>query len=334
MTMNRRQMLLTSAGAAGAVMLGGGSAFAQTNLRYGHMHTPASVAGQSADLFAKAVAAKTGGKVKVTVYPSSQLGKLQELAEGNSMGTIAITHNTAAGVGSLYAPIAALDTPYLYRDVDHLMKVVDTQSGVMKTLNEGLIKNANVRVLYAFYFGKRHLTANKEVKTRADLSGVKIRSIPFPIYMAAVEGLGAVPVPVDWSEVPTALATGVVAGQENPVNVISSAKLYEVQKYMMLTGHIIGAELVTINEEAWQGLGPDMQKAVMEAAEEVRVASSKLMLDSEAADLAAIKAAGMTVIGPEDGLKVEEFAQASKTIVKDRFSSQYGSIYDMIAKFA
>ncbi len=334
MKLNRRELLLSSAGAAGAVALGGTSAFAQTTLRYGHMHTPASVAGQSADLLAKAVAAKTGGKVKVTVYPSSQLGKLQELAEGNSMGTIAITHNTAAGVGSLYAPVAALDTPFLYRDVDHLMKVVDIGSPVMKKLNEGLIKSANVRVLYAFYFGKRHLTANKPVKTRADLKGIKIRAIPFPIYMAAVEALGAVPVPVDWSEVPTALATGVVAGQENPVNVINSAKLYEVQKYMMLTGHIVGAELVTINEKAWQGLGPELQKAVLEAGEEVRVASTRLMLDSEASDLAAIKAAGMTVVGPEDGLNIDEFAEASRAIVKERFSAQYGEIYDMIAKVA
>ena len=72
------------------------------------------------------------------MYPSSQLGKLQELAEAVSTGTIALSHNTAAGIGSLHEPFAALDTPYLYRDVDHLMKMVDVNSPVMKKLNDGL----------------------------------------------------------------------------------------------------------------------------------------------------------------------------------------------------
>ena len=124
----------------------------------------------------------------------------------------------------MHEPFAALDTPYLYRDVDHLMKTVDVDSPVMKKLNEGLIKSAGVRVLYAYYFGTRQLTANKGVTQPSELAGMKIRAIPFPIYMSTVEGLGAVPVPVDWSEVPTALATGVVNGQENPVNVVLSSK--------------------------------------------------------------------------------------------------------------
>src|SRR5690606_19179146 len=130
--------------------------------------------------------------------PSSQLGKMQEMAEATSMGTIALSHNTAGGTGSLYEPFAVLDTPYLYRDVDHLLKVTDVDSPVMQTLNKGLIDAAGVRVLYTYYFGTRHLTANKAVRQPSDLAGVKIRALPFPISMTAVEGLGAVPVPVDW----------------------------------------------------------------------------------------------------------------------------------------
>ena len=178
-------------------------------MRYGHMNPPTSAAGMQAQWLADAIAKNSNGQVKVTVYPSSQLGKLQELAEAVSTGTIALSHNTAAGIGSLHEPFAALDTPYLYRNIDHLMKVVDVNSPVMKKLNEGLVSAAGVRVLYAYYFGTRQLTANKAVFQPSDLAGQKIRAIPFPIYMTAVQGLGAVPVPVDWSEVPTALATGV-----------------------------------------------------------------------------------------------------------------------------
>ena len=249
---------LTRLGRRSVLALGGAAAVsaalpmrarAQTVLRYGHNNEPASVAGAQADWFAEALGASSNGDIQVDVYPASQLGKLQELAEAVSLGTIAFSHNTAGALGSLYEPFAALDTPYLYRDIDHLMAVTDVNSPVMQELNEGLIAAANVRVIYAHYFGRRNLTCNKAVMSPEDLAGVKIRAVPFPIYTTAVEGMGAVAVPVDWSEVPTALATGVVQGQENPVNVVLKVKLFEVQSHLMLTGHMSNAEVVVMNED-------------------------------------------------------------------------------------
>jgi len=311
-----------------AGLLAAGTAGAQEiTLRYGHMNAPNSIAGMQADWLAEAIAAKTNGEIAVEVFPSSQLGKLQELAEAVSTGTIALSHNTAGAVGSLHPPFAAFDTPYLYRDVDHLMKVVDTKSPVMQRLNEELVQAAGVRVLYAFYFGSRNLTADRAVKTPADLNGVKIRSIPFPIYMAAVEGLGAVPVPVDWSEVPTALATGVVSGQENPVNVVLTHKLYEVQSHMMETGHIVAAEMVLINDEVWQSLSDAHRAALQEAAEEVRQKATQFVLDSEAEETEKLRQLGMTVIGPEDGLDLAAFRSSVKARVDAEFGTQYGDFY-------
>ena len=299
-------------------------------LRYGHMNAPSSVAGQQADWLAEAIAKNTNGEVKVVVYPSSQLGKLQELAEAVSTGAIALSHNTAGGFGSLYKPFAALDTPYRYRELDHLMKVTDINSPVMQSINDGIIKSAGVRVLYTYYFGTRQLTANKAVKGPADLAGVKIRSIPFPIYTTAVEGLGAVAVPVDWSEVPTALATGVVSGQENPVNVVLTNKLYDVQSHMMLTSHIMAAQVIVINEDTWQKLSPEQQEGIKKAAEEVRAKASAAVKDQETTELAELKKAGMTIIGPEDGLDVEAFRSNVKKLVEERFSPEYGDLYKQI----
>ena len=183
---------------------------AQTvTLRYAHMNAPSSIAGQQAALLAKAIEEKTKGAVKVNVFPSSQLGTLQEQAEAVSSGTVQLHHNTMAGIGSLYEPFGALDTPFMYKDVQHLMRVADPNSPVMKKLGEGLLKARGVRVFYTFYFGTRQLTADRQVLAPKDLQGVKIRAIPFPIYMAAVEGMGAVATPVDWAEVPSALATKV-----------------------------------------------------------------------------------------------------------------------------
>jgi tripartite ATP-independent transporter DctP family solute receptor len=308
-------------------------AFAQkpVEFRYGHMNPPGSAAGMQAQWFADGLAKATNGQIKVTVYPSSQLGKLQELAEAVSTGTIALSHNTAGGIGSLHEPFGALDTPYLYRDVDHLMKVMDVNSPVMKKLNDGLIKAAGVRVLYAYYFGTRQLTANKAVLSPGDLSGQKIRAIPFPIYMATVQGLGAVPVPVDWSEVPMALASGQVAGQENPVNVVLSSKLYEQQSHLMQTGHIMNAQLIVMNEKVWQGLTPAQRTEITKVAADVRDRATKMVQGQEAEETEKLKSLKMTVIGTQNGLKLDAFKTSVNKVVQDKFGAKFGDLYKEIA---
>lgn len=327
--LTRRSLLLTGAGALAAPFIAR-PAFAATTLRYGHNNEVASVAGAQADWFAEALGQTSGGDVTVQVFPNSQLGKLQELAEAVSLGTIAFSHNTAGALGSLYQPFAALDTPYLYRDVDHLMKVTDVESPVMQELNEGLIAAANVRVIYAHYFGRRNLTCNKAVMSPEDLAGVKIRAVPFPIYTTAVEGMGAVAVPVDWSEVPTALATGVVQGQENPVNVVLNVKLYEVQSHLMLTGHMSNAEVVVMNEDVWQDMSDSQKDAVREAARMTREKATRAILDNEETETQKLRDLGMTVIGEAEGLQLDAFRASVSKLVDERFGSEYGELYAKI----
>lgn len=326
---SRRSVLIAGAGVLAAPYILR-SANAATALRYGHNNEVASVAGAQANWFAEALDQTSGGDLKVQVFPNSQLGKLQELAEAVSLGTIAFSHNTAGALGSLYKPFAALDTPYLYRDVGHLMKVTDVNSPVMHELNEGLIAAANVRVIYAHYFGRRNLTCNKAVKSPADLAGTKIRAVPFPIYTTAVEGMGAVAVPVDWSEVPTALATGVVQGQENPVNVVLNVKLYEVQSHLMLTGHMSNAEVVVMNEDVWQGMSAAQQDAVREASNQTREKATSAILDNEGAETQKLRDLGMTVIGEDEGLDLEAFRSSVKKLVDERFGAENGELYSKI----
>lgn len=331
--MSRRHMLALAGTATSAAALGipQWARAADVTLRYGHMNSPTSIYGQQASWLAEEVARNTGGEVSIQVFPSSQLGSIKELAESVSTGVVPLSHNTAGALSTLYEPIAALDTPYLYRDVDHLMKVVAADSPVMTSLNDGLIENSGVRVLYAFYFGTRQLTCDKAVKAPADLKGVKIRAIPSPIYLSTVEGLGAVPVPVDWAEVPTALATGVVSGQENPVQVVRDNKLYDVQSHLMLTSHIRAAELVVVNEDAWQSLSADIRDGVREAADTVRNRATKAVLGQEASDLQALKDQGMTVIGPDNGLDLDAFKKSVDAVVEAKFGDRYGDLYKQIA---
>lgn len=301
-------------------------------LRYAHMNPPNSPAGMQADYFARRIAEETGGAIKIEVYPSSQLGTIAEMAEQVSMGSIAMHHSTMGGLQPLLEDLGVFDTPYLYRSVDHLLKVTDpTTSPIMKQMNERLIAGRNVRILYAFYFGSRDLTCTTAVYSPKDLTGKKIRAIPSPIYMTAVEGMGAVAIPVDWAEVPTALATGVAQGQENPVSTIRSSKLYEVQDFLMETHHIMGAEPVVINETVFQKLSPAHQKIFLKVAQETRDYGTKIVRDSEVSDVEALKAAGMTVIGVKEGLKLDEFRASVNKVVQDRFGAKWGDFYKRIA---
>ena len=284
-------------------------------LRYAHMSPDESFLGRQAKMFAKLVKEKTGGAVVIDLFPSSQLGTLQEQVEQVQTGITAFNHNTMAAIGTLFDPLSALDTPYLYKNVDHLMRVTDTAtSPLMKELNAQLIKRRGVRILYTFYFGTRQLTCNRPIYKPEDLKGVKIRCIPFPVYKTAVEGLGAVATPLNWAEVVTALATGVVDGQENPVTVPLDHKLYELQKYLMLTSHIMGSEAVIVTEKSWQDFGPKIRAQVMEAAKETSAKATQTSLKrAENAKKELVKK-GMKIIGPEQGLKLEAFLKRVKKI--------------------
>jgi TRAP-type C4-dicarboxylate transport system substrate-binding protein len=235
-----------------------------------------------------------------------------------------------AGIGSLYEPFGALDTPFMYKDVQQLMRVADPNSAVMKKLNEGLLAARGVRVFYTFYFGTRHLTADRKILTPKDLQGVKIRSIPFPIYTAAVMGMGAVATPLDWSEVPTALATGAINGQENPLDQIYSSKLYDIQSHLMLTGHILGAELVVFNDKAWQKFSPSVQGQIMEAAAEASKKGTEWTLEREGYLLKELASKGMKIIGPQEGLDVGAFRTRVQAEVSKQFDVKYGELYKMI----
>lgn len=148
--------------------------------------------------------------------------------------------------------------------------------------------------------------------------------------MTTVEALGAVPVPVDWSEVPTALATGKVNGQENPVNVVLSSKLYETQSHLMQTGHIMNAQVIVINEKAWQGLSAAQREQLTAAAAEVRRKATEMVRSQEATETEELKKHKMTVVGTAEGLNLAAFRTSVKKAVDSKFGAKYGELYKAI----
>jgi TRAP-type C4-dicarboxylate transport system substrate-binding protein len=136
---------------------------------------------------------------------------------------------------------------------------------------------------------------------------------------------------VDWSEVPTALATGVVAGQENPVNVVLSSKLYESQSHLMQTGHIMNAQLIVINEKVWQKLTPAQRDAVSAAARDVSKKASEMVKNQEAEETEKLKSLKMTVIGTGNGLKLDLYKASVDKLVQEKFGAKFGELYKEIA---
>jgi len=294
------------------------------------MNSPESIAGLQASYFAEQVSKLSKGSLEIKIYPDSQLGGLQEQAEQVSSGFVAFHHNTAGGIGSLYEDFGVLDTPFLYRDVAHLLRVTDLNSPVMKKLSSALEEKKNLRVLYTFYFGSRVLTLDRPVKKPEDLKSLKVRALPFPIYIAAIEGLGAQPVPIDWSLTPIALKTKVVQGQENPFNVILTNELYKYQSYLILTNHIRGAEIVVMNQKIWASLNNEQRLIIQKAAEAASAYATGLTLKQEQSDLEALQKKGMHLIGPQQGLDIRAFEAKTKALVKERFAKNWAEFYKMI----
>ncbi len=242
-------------------------------LRYAHMGVEGEILTEFADELAKRVEEETDGRVILDVYGNSALGNIDEVINGVKNGTIDMAMHDFASLARFVPNLAVFNAPFIYKDAAHSMRVTDPYtSDVMKGLNEELVRTAGIRIWGNCYRGARQLTANFAVYTPADVEGKKIRGVPLPIWMSMLEGMGAIPTPVEYPELATALATGVVVGQENPLNNIYNGKLYEVQDYCMLTSHMQAIQTQFINEESWQSISEGdreiMQRIVVELGEE------------------------------------------------------------------
>ncbi|HWT79456.1 MAG TPA: TRAP transporter substrate-binding protein, partial [Candidatus Methylomirabilis sp.] len=216
--------------------------------------------------YADLVAERTQNQLQIQVFPASQLGTEQELLEGVQLGTVHMFEGATGAVGRFLPEMEAFAAPYVWRDVDHMLKVVRGPIG--QALADRLVKAKGIRILdMGWIWGNRHLTTRaKAVSRPEDLRGMKIRVQPVGIYLDTIRAMGGNPVPLDAKEVYLGLQTGVIDGQENPPSNIYNAKLYEVQKYVMLTGHILQNNAVAVGEKFYQGLAPALQKALQEAA--------------------------------------------------------------------
>lgn len=243
------------------------------------------------------IEAKAGDRVDVQVFTSSQLGNQRTMVENLRNGVLEITWVTTGFFGSYEPILNVLECGYLFRDSEHSYKVFDGPIGDEVKV---LVDKHGVKVLGFFEAGMRHVTTtDKAINGPADLKGLKIRTPKAKYHLNTLKYMGANPVPMAFSELYTAMQTGVVDGQENPVSNIYNAKFYEVNKYIALTGHLHLTHMVMYSEKLWNKLPADIQAIVKEAVIEAQEVQRAAVRKDDATLLAELKANGMQVTEPD-----------------------------------
>ncbi len=268
-----------------------------TVIRWGELLATTHPQVQMIDRVAKDVKDKTNGRIDIQSFPNGQLGSGKDMMESVAAGALQFTTDGAGALGAFLPQLSLVEAPYLWRDAAHLAKVA--ASPIFIKLNEDLATRRGMRMLNVTYYGKRHLTANKAVRTPADMVGFKLRVPPVDVFRAMAEAWGARPTPIAFPELYLSLSQNAVDGQENPLPTIQSGKFFEVQKFLVLTEHIITPRMPIVNEAFWKGL-PAADRTLLQAALDAGAAwQDQELLRQEASLVATLKGQGMTVIEPD-----------------------------------
>lgn len=287
------------------------SAQAQVKLRYAHVGVDGAPQTRFASEFSALVKERSNGRVEIQVFANSQLGGVGEMVDGIKSGAIAMGHHDFASLGKILPIVAAFNTPFVYKDAGQAMRATDPRSSAaLQEVNKQLVDAGGMRIIGSTYQGARQLTSKEKVLSPDDMKGKKYRGVPIKLWSSMLTGMGAVATPVEVAELATALATGLVIGQENPLANIWTLKLFEVQKFVMMTSHMQSVLSVFVNERVWQGLPEADRKIIEDAAAEVGQRSLKWDADSVAQYRKDLEGKGMIFVEEKDGLKIDEFRKA------------------------
>ena len=281
---------------AGIALACGAHARAQQPIviQFSHVVTPDTPKGKAADYFKKLAEERSKGRVKVEVYPNSQLYKDKEELEMLQLGSVQMLAPSLAKFGPLGArEFEAFDLPYLFASYEELHKVTDGAIGA------GLLKKLEAKGIVGLAYwdnGFKAMTANKPLRKPEDMRGLKVRIQSSKVLDAQMRAVGAIPQVMAFSEVYQALQTGVVDGTENTASNIYTQKMHEVQKFLTVTDHGYVGYAVIVNKKFWDGLPPDIRTTLEGAMRDATSYGNHIAKQENDAALEAIKKSGKTQI--------------------------------------
>jgi len=289
-------------------------------------YTPQQPFSRSMEWVKRTIERRTNGEIDVEYYPGGQLGYGKELMDSVISGDIDYTMLGPREAGRYVTEIGIFNAPYIFRDFEHAYKVMEGSIG--KKMEEKLLDKIGIRTVGVYEYGSRYLTtANKIVKSPKDLHGVKIRVMDEPVSIAVMQAMGAVPVPISFGELYLALKQGIVEGQENPIANIIAQSFDEVQKYLILTGHVHNMGSGYMNEAKFQSLSPRNQEILISTLMEGVAICNFLQAEDEKEGFKIWKEAGNEIIEVDVDLFKKPVAES---IFYDLKKDEWKDLYEEI----
>lgn len=289
-----KRRVLTHIIAAAALACAAVPTLAQTKLKWAHIYEPTHAYHKYAVWAAEEVKKRTGGRYEVQVFPASTLGKQVDLNQGLMLGTVDIASSSTSFAAQAFPRIGVGYYPYTFRDAAHLLKFA--QSDVFKELADGYRAKTGVQIVSMMYYGTRHSTSNKPFKACDEMKGLKMRVPDAPAYTALPRACGANPTPIAFGEVYLALQNGTADAQENPLTTIESQKFYEVQKNIILTGHIVDSLSTEVGPHIWNKMSEADKKAFTAVMQEGAQKGSDEVARREAELIEEFRKKGLAII--------------------------------------
>ncbi|RXT06939.1 TRAP transporter substrate-binding protein [Ammoniphilus sp. CFH 90114] len=288
---------------------------------FGHGFMPETPHHQAALMFKEKVETKSNGRLKVTIFPTDQLGSAREQFEGLQLGTQQVALLPTARISGFVPELQLFDLPFLFPDRQTAYKLMDGEVGaaLLDKLSSQQVKGV------AFYEdGFKHFTANKEIRTVDDFKGLKFRTMESPIIMEQFRVLGANPTPIDFAELYNSLQQGVVDGQENPLVTIKNMKFYEVQDFVILSGHGYLGHAFMFSQNWFDSLPKDLQDILESTGKELAAWQRAEVEKEEALYLEEIKKHGTQVIelDSENKAALRDLTRSVHKLYSDKFGSE------------
>ncbi|RWA84476.1 sialic acid TRAP transporter substrate-binding protein SiaP [Mesorhizobium sp.] len=280
-------------GAIAALALPFSAASAQTALKWAHVYETSEPFHTESVWAAQEIEKRTNGRYHIDVFPASQLGKEADINQGLTLGTVDIIISGSSFAAREFPPIGVTYFPYTFRDADHLLAY--TKSDIYKQLTKGYEEASGHHIVATTYYGTRQTTSNRPIEKCSDMQGLKMRVPDVPAYLAMPRACGANTTPIAFAEVYPALQNGTVEAQENPLTTIEAKKFYEVQKNIVLTGHIVDHLNTIVSQSRWSQLSDEDKAIFTEVMQEAAARAIKKIVEREQKLVQFFKDKGVTV---------------------------------------
>ena len=281
----------TLAVAAAALLIGFSVSVQAKEWRGWNIHVAGYPNTVAMDKFAELLKEKSGGKMTVKMYHSGTLGSQPDAIEQLRIGGIEIGNFNLGPLGPIVPEANVVSLPFIFKDVDHMWRVLDGKAGDI--INEGMTKFGIVPLAWYDAGARSFYNSKKPIMKPEDVAGMKVRVMNNDLYSGMISALGGNPSPMAFAEVYQSLKTGVVDGAENNWPSYESTGHYEVAQYYSMSQHLIIPETLCVNAKVWQGLSPEDQKILKEAAVESAMLQRKLWKEREKASEEKVLAGGV-----------------------------------------